>query len=257
MATWSASSNPRTVNNILEFTPSLPQSNTVHHPNWGYAGQAGPTTQNRWNHIIPYNLLRDVWNGLVATHITTEIPQAPVALRKYLLLLDPKLDNVLKLQGPTTLDRVISRMRAENPQPRSKNHPGLQALEPMEKDLLQTAAAWPAWNIFAGPAGDQQRWDEPHGDNMEHVTGLGPAGARRMREIKTLYGQLLDFGRAARTTRDANDLRPAVTADDLKTLSRAVEVAGILVRADRPIPYDSNMWKQVEKYGRVRWVQSP
>ena len=271
---------PPMVNNILELDPSVPQDRrSVHAPAWPDPGRAGPgqlnghITFNIWNHIIPYNLLRDVWNGLVAIHITDQIPEASVVLHRYLALLDPRLGNALNGLG-TTVDEVIKEMRVQNPQTRSapqqpssgqnpstrstRKYPGLQGLTIAQRHQLWTTATWPAWNIFAGPHGIQ-RWDDPGGDNMERLTGLDRHGQRRMQAITTLNQPLEDFRDASRIRRGANDFRPAVTADHLLQLSNAVQVArqNLVSFGDRPLPFDPNMWRQEERHGQVRWVQRP
>ena len=58
------------VNNIIALDPSVPvDRKSVHAPDFGdpkvtHEGPLnGRVTFNIWNHIIPYNLLRDIWNG--------------------------------------------------------------------------------------------------------------------------------------------------------------------------------------------------
>ena len=66
-----------------------------------------------WHHIIPFPLLRDIWNRLVDQHIALEIPEARRAIRQFLLLADRSLPGV---------DALIDRMRAENPDQRRAGH---------------------------------------------------------------------------------------------------------------------------------------
>jgi hypothetical protein len=58
-----------------------------------------------WHHIIPYPVLRDVWNRLVDQHIATQLAEARVAIRQYLLLCN---------RNQPKLDDLIDRMRAES-----------------------------------------------------------------------------------------------------------------------------------------------
>ncbi len=58
-----------------------------------------------WHHIIPFPILRDVWNRLVDQHVGTALPDARVAIRQYLLLSNCNLPN---------LDAFVDRMRVEN-----------------------------------------------------------------------------------------------------------------------------------------------
>ncbi len=56
-----------------------------------------------WHHIIPFSVLREVWNRLVDRHIATEAGEARVAIRQYLLLSDRNLPG---------LEDLLDRMRA-------------------------------------------------------------------------------------------------------------------------------------------------
>lgn len=104
---------------------------------WGSARQG-----MSWHHIVPYHLLREVWNCLVDQHIATQFPEARAAIRQYLLLCDPTLAN---------REDLIDRIRAENTSQRRAGHHHLQALDSPEVLRLQTAAVWPAWNTIEGP----------------------------------------------------------------------------------------------------------
>ena len=66
-----------------------------------------------WHHIIPFSLLREVWNRLVDQHIATELGEARMAIRQYLLLADRNQPN---------LDALIDRTRAENTVQRRAAH---------------------------------------------------------------------------------------------------------------------------------------
>ena len=88
-----------------------------------------------WHHVIPFSILGEVWNRLVDQHIATQIPEARVAIRQYLLLADRNLPNS---------DSVIDRMRAENPSQRRTGHHDLRPLDVAEAHRVATAAVWPA-----------------------------------------------------------------------------------------------------------------
>src|SRR4051812_30541135 len=113
---------------------------------WG-----GESQGMSWHHIIPYHLLRDVWNCLVYQHIETQLPEARVAIRQYLLTCDPML---------LSRDNLIARMRAENTRQERAKDNYLQPLDSWEILELQTAAVWPAWNTVQGPNADS-RDDDP------------------------------------------------------------------------------------------------
>src|SRR5262245_54548507 len=98
-------------------------------------GRVGPGMA--WHHIIPFAVLREVWNRLVDQHVATQIPEARVAIRQYLLLADRNLPNA---------EALIGRMRAENTSQLRAKHNELQPVDVVEAHRLATAAVWPAWN---------------------------------------------------------------------------------------------------------------
>lgn len=175
-----------------------------------------------WHHIIPFSLLREVWNRLVDQHIATELAEARVAIRQYLLLADRDLRDV---------DALIDRMRAENrAQKRAGYH--LQPLSVSEAHQLATAAVWPAWNCVEGP---QRRSDDPHDRYIDRFTsGLTADEAARMRMIELLFGQLQAFANGSRS--------PGSSA--LRALAQAASGARPALRCEVPIRYRPEMWIQ-------------
>jgi hypothetical protein len=138
-----------------------------------------------WHHIIPRSLLRDVWNSLVDRHIATELAEARLAIRGYLLLSNRNLANA---------DFLIDRIRAENTSQRRAGHHHLQPLTVAEAHQLGTAAVWPAWNAVEGP---QRRSDDPQDRYFDRFTaGLTAPEAARMRAIEVLFGHLQTFANA-------------------------------------------------------------
>ena len=90
-----------------------------------------------WHHIIPFSLLREVWNRLVDQHIATELAEARVAIRKYPLLSD---------RNQTSVDSLIDRMRAENTGHKRAGHHHL--CNPLASSKLTN---WMQW--LSGPRG--------------------------------------------------------------------------------------------------------
>ncbi len=176
-----------------------------------------------WHHIIPFSLLREVWNRLVDQHIATAMPEARVAIRQYLVLCDRNLPDI---------DLLIERMRAENTQQRRASHNQPIPLDVAEVHRLATAAVWPAWNAVEGP---QRRSDDPRDDYFDRFTvGLTPDETARMRAIELLFR---DFERFVSTG-------PAPGADSLRGLAEAVSRARPVVWCDLPIRYRAEMWVQ-------------
>jgi len=174
-----------------------------------------------WHHIIPFSLLRQVWNRLVDQHVATELAEARVVIRQYLLLADRNQPNV---------DALIDRMRAVNTDQRRAGHHNLQPLTVSEAHQLATAAVWPAWNAVEGP---QRRSDDPEDRYFDRFTsGLTIDEAARMTAIEVLYRQLQAFANAG----------PAPGRVSLRALAQAVSGARPMLRCDLPIRYRPEMW---------------
>jgi hypothetical protein len=174
-----------------------------------------------WHHMIPFWLLREVWNRLVDQHIATQLPEARVAIRQYLLLCDRNQPN---------LDSLIDRMRTENADQRRAGHHHLQPLSVPEAHQLATAAVWPAWNAVEGPS---RRSDDPGGRYFDRfLFGLTPEDAARMNAIERLFGSFELFVNAG----------PAPGAGSLRMLTQAVSMARAMLCWDLPIRYRPEMW---------------
>ena len=183
-----------------------------------------------WHHIIPYSMLRDVWNRLVDQHIATELPEARVAIRQYLVLCDRNQPN---------LEQLIDRMRSENTGQKRAGHHELPPLDVPEANRLATAAVWPAWNAVEGP---RARSDDPRDRYFDRFTfGLTPAESARMTAIETLFGRFQVFVRAGSIPTPAG----------LRALAEAASTARPIVCCDRPIAYRPTMWVE-DGIGRWR-----
>lgn len=179
-----------------------------------------------WHHIIPFSLLREVWNRLVDRHLATDWPEARVAIRQYLLLSD---------RNQPRLDEYISRMRANEPgHKRAGNNP-LLALDVPEVNELATLAVWPAWNAVEGP---KNRTDDPKDRYFDRFTfGLTAEEAARMQAIEKLFEQLRMF---------AGELEPG--PESLRRLADTASIFRPHLLCDLPIPFRAEMWVQ-EKDG--------
>jgi|SRR5579864_4872179 len=172
-----------------------------------------------WHHIIPFSVLRDVWNSLVDQQVSTELAEARVAIRQYLLLLNRHQPRV---------DELIDRIRAENTDQERAGHHRLLPLRDHEADDLRRAAVWPAWNTVEGP---QQRSDDPGDWYIDRFTaGLPALEAARMRAIEILFGQLQAF------------IRAAPGSAGLRALAQAASRARTGVSCDEPIRFRPQMW---------------
>jgi hypothetical protein len=204
--------------------PRITVRNLPNPLNWKKAG-----TNTSWHHIIPFMVLRDVWNRLVDQHIATQIPEARVAIRQYLLLVDRNLPNA---------DSMIDRMRAENTDQKRAGHHRLMPLTVAEANSLATAAVWPAWNAVEGP---QLRSDDPADHYFDRFTsGLTAEEASRMLVIERLFHQLSAFSNSG----------PVPGPSNLNALTQAASSARPVLNCDMPIAYRSEMWTAD---GNGRW----
>lgn len=174
-----------------------------------------------WHHVIPFSVLREVWNRLADQHIATQMPEARVAIRQYLLLADRNLP---------LLDDLIDRMRAENNSQRRAAHHELHPLDVAETHRLATAAVWPAWNAVEGP---QRRIDDPQDRYFDRFTsGLTLQEAACMKSVEALFGDFQKFINSG----------PAPGSGNLRAFAAATTRARSIVSGDLPIRYRAEMW---------------
>lgn len=174
-----------------------------------------------WHHIIPFSLLRDVWNRLVDRHIATELADARVAIRQYLLLSDRNQPNI---------DAFIDRIRAENTSQKRACDSQLRPLDVAEVHQLNTVAVWPAWNAVEGP---RRRSDDPQDRYFDRFTsGLTAEEAARMKAIGSLFEKFQNFVNSGAAPGPAS----------LRSLSQMASAARPIVCCDLPIRYRPEMW---------------
>jgi hypothetical protein len=219
--------------------PRLPLQRIDHPQSWGAV-----QPNMAWHHIIPYLLLREVWNRLVDQHIKTEHPKARPAIHDYLLLLNPKLNN--------DVDLLLDKMRAERNKKKTeavrakdkrKTIPlKLAPLTRWDRDELHEAAAWPVWNAVEGPRPDL-RCDDPGGDGFEYFKGgLNQDEVRRMIAIEILFIQLRVF----RDSKENQGLHALICA--------IRNAAPFISRCTTPIPYRQAMWVYCDD--KQRWKRA-
>jgi hypothetical protein len=182
-----------------------------------------------WHHVIPFSVLRDVWNRLVDQHIASQLPEARVAIRQYLLLTERNLPNV---------DSLVDRIRAENTAQRRAGHHQLQPLTVAEAHQLATAAVWPPWNTVEGP---QRRTDDPQDRYLDRFTsGLTQEEAARMKAVERIFDDFRTFANAGAAPGSAS----------LRSLADAASRARPALSCDRPIRFRAELWVD---QGAGRW----
>jgi hypothetical protein len=183
-----------------------------------------------YHHILPFSLLRNVWNRLVDQHIATTLAEARVAVRQYLLLADRSILNI---------DSLIDRIRAENADQKRASHHHLPPLGVAEAHQLATAAVWPAWNIVEGP---QSRSDDPQDRYFDRFTsGLTREEATRMMLIQRLFSHFQVFAAVGAAPGGAH----------LRALAQEIAAVRPILYCESPIRYRAEMWIQGEA-GRWR-----
>lgn len=175
-----------------------------------------------WHHIIPFSLLREVWNRIVDQVLETQMPEARTAGRQYLQLADRLIPGV---------DQLIDRIHAENPGQRRAGHFTLTPLSDAECLMVATAAMWPVWNAVEGP---QNRNDDPRDYYFDRFTsGLRPDELVRMRHIETLYEAFRQFTAV-----------PRPNAGAFQMLTATITTARTVVACDQPIRFRPELWVQ-------------
>jgi hypothetical protein len=178
-----------------------------------------------WHHIIPFPVLRDVWNRLVDQHIATQLAEARTAIRQFLVLADSSLPNI---------DDLIDRIRAANTDQRRAAHNRLRPLEVADANRLAVAATWPAWNTVEGPR-RESRSDDPGDAWLDRFTaGLTPIELARMKAVEALFPRLQEFIAAG----------PAPGAATLRNFAQTLSAARPNLSCDGPIRYRPEMWVQ-------------
>jgi hypothetical protein len=174
-----------------------------------------------WHHIIPYALLRDVWNNLVDQHIATQLPEARVAIRQYLSLVDARASN---------LDDLVDRMRAENTTKARAGHNPLQPLDLAEANRLAAAAVWPAWDVVQGPI---SRTDDMRDRSLDRFSaGLTPGECGQMKAIERLFIAFTAFANAGQ----------APGKNSLNALTQMMRAERSALSRDLPIRFRAEMW---------------
>lgn len=165
-----------------------------------------------WHHIIPFHELRDTWNVLVGHCHNTQSREAPVALRRFLLLCD---------RGIGSVDSWVAKIRTGD-------------LNVPESNMLIEKVVWPPWNIVEGP-NPRARSDDPGDNAMDRFThGLTSDELARMNEIERVHRDLASFGRESMRT----------SPGALIKLSNAINTARPTFNCSNPIPFHKDMWEE-------------
>lgn len=169
-----------------------------------------------WHHIIPFSLLKGVWNILCDRYVDSAEAAARTAIRQYLSTLNSRIEGV---------DDLVDRMRAETGQSIAKHNP-LKPLSYVEILSMHSAVTYPAWGLVEGPT---TRPGDPENEFDRFEIGLTPQEVGRMAVLKKLFEKLREF--------EGSPHPP------LDSLIGAIRVAAIDLRhVVEPIHFRRNMW---------------
>jgi hypothetical protein len=180
---------------------------------WHHASMT-PEITFTWHHTIPWNNLRDVWNGLVDGKYWN-------AVSKFLYLV-----------GTTAPAPVITAIKAEQLQ---------------NRDALHTQLTWQGWNIVEGP-GNEYRTDDP-GEAYDEWSGVGMSANQKStyQAVAILYTTMKQVN--ALPKRTGTDI-PQIKAILAKKLETAFGEASGPLRGKSPMPWNEAMWFRVTE-GRI------
>lgn len=184
-----------------------------------------------WHHVIPYSLLRTVWNLMIRSVAASRGQEAPVALKRYLSASGSTFRNP---------DGWISNLRN-------------RSLSVSQMDELARCAVWQPWNIVEGPS---DRTDDPcdtqqHTWQMDRFThGLTSDELARMRVVESLYEELRQIISAV-----------SVTGNQVQAIGEAFLHRSGLKFISQPIAYRKTMWLSLNgsnpNIGPFRKVRNP
>jgi hypothetical protein len=184
---------------------------------WNRTVWGTPPVTMTWHHVIPYSVLRDCWNAL-ANHQRTN-PKAKISLQIYMRLLG--FENAeAKVLIQTMTDGALGAGAQER---------------------IETAVAYPPWDIVEGPA---KRSDDPEDDFDEYSAGLSPTELNRHEKLKALFHALQIFNRASAGLGEIDDRVFVKVANDMFLVERNLE------NAERVIQFRQPMWQMIEPPGQ-------
>jgi len=171
-----------------------------------------------WHHVIPYSVLRDCWNALA--HHQRKNSKAKVSLQIYMRLLG--FEN-----APA---KALTKAMAEG------------ALDSGAQERIETAVAYPPWDIVEGP---RNRTDDPEEDFDEYSAGLSATELNRHEKLRSLFHGLKVFNRASEGMGEVDDRGFVKVANDMFDVERNLQ------KAEQVIKFRQSMWQMIEPPGKT------
>ncbi|APS35769.1 MULTISPECIES: hypothetical protein [Serratia] len=193
---------------------------------WQHASTK-PLITLTWHHTIPWNCLRNVWNGLVAGQHWDA------------------LDEFMNLIGVPNRAEVLKQIKNKNLQ---------------DRDGLHTLVTWQGWNIVEGPGNEYRAQGDDPGENFDGWSGKGMSTNQQatQQQVNVLYRVMEPLGRRAL---DAARQAPPITAKEAGILQRTIKQTRPTLRGKEPIRWQEDMWHQVQSGKEAkhfaRWDTKP
>jgi hypothetical protein len=174
--------------------------------NWTHS-VTRPQIPMTWHHTIPWNRLRDTWNGLVRAAYWDGV------------------DQFLQLISAPNVATVINQIKAG-------------ALD--GRNELFTLLTWQGWNIVEGPGGAARLAGDDPEDQLDNWSGLGMTSNQKstLQAVKVLNLEMEAFVAATQ-----NGGVPSAT--QLKKITTALSTAKAPLRGKQPMPWNEDMWTKV------------
>ena len=177
-----------------------------------------------WHHVIPYALLRDVWNLLADRCVRRDEQDVRLATRAYLIL-----------AGLTRIaaDEAIERMRALHPTRKPSGSRQARPYDEGDATTLRARVVWQPWNLVEG---ESNRCDEPGRYAIDWFrTGLPDDEVNRLKLVEKFEPALRGYATSG----------PEPDSQHHQRLRRCAEDFYLLALFKAPIPYRPEMWVRV------------
>ncbi len=164
-----------------------------------------PSITFTWHHTIPWNCLREVWNGLVRGKHWD-------AVSEYLGLI-----------GAASVPVIVQGLKAG-------------ALT-VDRDALLTQLTWQGWNIVEGPGNEYRAEGDDPGEAFDSWSGESMSGNQKatLLAVKSLYIN------AMRPVALLNN----VDGTNASKVAKAMRSARPTLRGKAPIKWNEDMWTVV------------
>lgn len=182
-----------------------------------------PQIAMTWHHTIPWNRLRDTWNGLVRNKCWDGV------------------DQFLQLISAPNVATIISQIKSGTLQ---------------DRDALFTLLTWQGWNIVEGPGGTFRLDGDDPEDKFDDWSGAGMTSNQKstLQAVKILNMEMEAFVTACGAG--------TPTTEQLRKIVNALTTAKPTLRGKQPMAWNEEMWTivtvgVVHKTQPANWERQP